>query len=175
MSDQFIGEIRQVAFNFVPKGWAACDGALLPIAQNTALFSLLGTFYGGDGKTTFALPDLRERLPLQVGDGPGLSSRYLGERGGSAQVSLQPAQMPPHNHQLMATASAEQKAPAGDSTLATVPGNGLAYRLPNATAPVLMDESAMDLQGNGQAHNNLPPVLATMFIIALQGIYPPRS
>jgi microcystin-dependent protein len=167
MADPFVAEIRIFGFNFAPRGWAVCDGQLLPISQNTALFSLLGTYYGGDGKSTFALPDLKRRMAIQAG--PTNAEPSLGEYGGAASVTLVAAEMPTHAHSMMASNGASQSSPAG-----AVPGSSpsRAYRslAPDAAARADFVQAA----GGGQPHNNLPPYLVMSFCIALQGIYPPR-
>lgn len=171
MSDQFLAEIRIMAFDFPPRGWAACNGQLMPISQNTALFSLLGTFYGGDGRTTFALPDLQGRAPMQPGYGPGLSPHDLGEMSGSATVTLVPNEMPAHSHQLMHSGSAASSAAPGPSsgfgrtTSAQIYASG-------STTPATPQSLATS--GGSQPHNNLQPYLALNFCIALQGIFPQR-
>lgn len=171
MSDPFVAEIRIVPFNFAPRGWAFCDGQLLPISQNTALFSLLGTSYGGNGTSNFALPDLRGRSPMFWGQGPGLSSRDIGESGGQASVTLSPSQMPGHTHGLMAAAGdATAAAPHASRALATT--SAAVYGPP--TDPVAMAGEAIASVG-GAAHENRQPFLTLYFVIALQGIYPPRS
>ena len=173
MSEPFLAEIRIFAGNFAPRGWAFCDGQLLPIAQNTALFSLIGTTYGGDGRTTVALPDLQGRAPMHPGRGPGVTSRRLGERGGAEIATLSEAQMPNHAHGLRA-----RNIPANDA----VPSNqnharGTAGLLPYAvsTNRVEMNSGTLPSAGGGQAHNNMQPFLAMNFIIALVGLYPSRS
>ncbi len=172
MSEPFIAEIRMFGGNFAPRSWAFCDGQLLPISQNTALFSLLGTTYGGDGRTTFGLPNLRDRSAMHPGRGPGLSPRTLGEMGGASAVTLTAAEMPRHGHALRGTASPTSTSPAGHSMAAT--GNGSpAYRIPGNT--VAMAGEALGAAGSGGAHNNRQPVLGISFIIALQGVFPPRS
>lgn len=173
MSDPFVAEIRIFAGNFPPRGWATCDGQLLPIAQNTALFSLLGTTYGGDGKTSFALPQLGGRSPLGAGQGPGLSPRGLGESGGSAEVTLDTSQMPAHGHALQAALSPSSSMPGPDLALAPVAGGAPAYRA--SGTPQAMAPQTLAAAGGGQPHNNLQPYLGLTFIIALQGIYPARS
>jgi microcystin-dependent protein len=172
MADPFIAEIRVFGFNFAPTGWALCDGQLMPIAQNTALFSLLGTNFGGNGKSTFALPDLRDSFALGPGQGPGLTPRELGERSGAANVTLRPQEMPAHSHVLAATASATTGGPAG-ATLAPPAGGAATYRIPGAMAP--MADSSLGQTGGDQPHENRPPYLALNFCIALQGVYPPRG
>ena len=171
MSDCYVAEIRVFGFNFPPRGWAACDGQLLPISQNTALFSLLGTTYGGDGRSTFGLPDLRGRFPVQAGQGPGLSDRSLGELGGEAAVTLTNAQVPAHTHTLMAALSPTSPSPAGNA-LAPINGGAVAYRSGAAATP--MASSSIGSAGAGQAHENRHPYVALQFCIALQGIFPSR-
>jgi microcystin-dependent protein len=172
MSDPFVAEIRLFPFNFAPKGWAFCNGQLLPIAQNTALFSLLGTNYGGDGRTTFGLPNLQGASPVASGQGPGLSQRYLGELGGSASVTLISTEMPYHTHLVQAsTQEAGARSPSGELFAAEV---GVAsYATPGAGA--LLAGQAVGVAGGSQPHNNRPPYLALNFCIALQGVFPPRS
>ena len=172
MTDPFLAEIRLFPFNFAPKGWAFCNGQLLPISQNTALFSLLGTTYGGDGITTFALPNLAGRVPMHPGQGPGLSMHDLGEEGGTATVTLLASEMPAHTHALTASATdAGERSPAGQ-----LPANELgsinSFAAPGgATA---MAAQAVASTGGSQPHNNLQPSLVLTFAIALQGIYPSR-
>ena len=172
MSDPFVAEIRLFSGNFAPSGWALCAGQLLPISQNTALFSLLGTYYGGDGKSTFALPDLRQRMPLGAGDGPGLTPRGQGESGGSASVALLPAQMPAHTHPLRATTQAATSTSPAGNVPANVSSPTPPYRPPSNLAP--MASNPLSVAGGGQPHNNLQPYLEVNFIIALQGIFPQR-
>lgn len=170
MADPFVAEIRIVGFNFVPSGWALCNGQLLPLSQNTALFALLGTTYGGNGKSNFALPDLQGRAPMQPGQGPGLSLRDLGEQGGSATVTLLASEVPAHNHFIRAANA------AGDINIPT--GNVLA-RSTNAsiysasnTPMVQLNPLALTPAGGSLPHNNMQPYLTMSFIIALQGIFP---
>jgi microcystin-dependent protein len=170
MAEPFLAEIRVFPYNFAPRGWLACDGQLLPISQNTALFSLLGTTYGGDGRSTFALPDLRGRFPMGVGQGPGLSDRQLGELPGSETVVLTTAQMPAHNHGLRATSTANTSNPSG-AALANVGTNGAAYRTPGVLAA---SSSSLVSAGGNQPHENRQPALALIFCIATQGVFPPR-
>jgi len=172
MSDPFVAEIRVLPFNFAPVGWATCDGQLLPISQNTALFSLLGTNYGGDGKSTFGLPRLTGRFAMGEGQGPGLSQRSLGEDLGAASVTLLTSEMPAHNHDLKAGASGLAASPAG--ALPAPAANGAStYRAPGAPAPMAAD--AIGVAGGGQPHENRQPYLGLMFCIALQGIFPSRN
>lgn len=172
MSEPFIAEIRIFAGNFAPRGWAFCDGQLLPIAQNTALFSLIGTTYGGDGRTTTALPNLQGRAPMHPGRGPGLTDRRLGQRGGVETVSLQESQMANHNHTAFGTTnSANQRTPA-NHLAATGGGRGTNF-YSNAASSGSFNE--LTSTGGGQAHNNLQPFLVMSFIIALVGLYPSRS
>ncbi len=171
MSDPFVGEVRMFGCNFAPTGWAACDGQLLPIAQNTALFSLLGTTFGGNGTSNFALPDLRDRVAIGTGQGPGLSLREAGESGGSAAVTLTQAQIPAHSHGLMAALSPTGPSPAA-SALAPSANSAPVYHAPGVN--VAMAATALAPAGGSQAHENRPPALVLNFCIALQGIYPSR-
>lgn len=175
MSEPFIGEIRIFAFTFAPRNWADCDGQLMAINQNEALFSLLGTMYGGDGRTTFGLPDLRGRVALHEGSGPGLSSRRIGERGGAAQVTLTVQSMPNHTHNMNASsADGDQHAPANhyfsSEDLGGEPTNAYA-----TTADVTMHPQMITNAGGGQGHSNLMPYLTVRYCIALIGIFPSRS
>jgi len=178
MDDQYLGEIRIFAGNFAPQGWAFCNGQLMSIAQNTALFSLLGTTYGGDGRVTFALPDLRDTAPLHAGQGNGLSLRDLGERGGEATVTLTAARMPSHTHAVnCVSGGGDQNSPVGTVWAeAHVSRQGIPMYAAGASggAPQ-MGAQALASAGGNQPHNNMPPTLAPNFIIALQGVYPPRS
>jgi microcystin-dependent protein len=172
MSEPFVAEIRIFAGNFAPRSWAFCDGQLLPVAQNTALFSLIGTTYGGDGRSTTALPDLQGRAPMHPGRGPGLTSRRLGQRGGSETVTLTEAQMPNHNHTLIASEEdGDSSVPSGNYL-----GNGTMMYVPGSDTPnVNMANAALPSSGGSQAHNNMMPFLTMNFIIALVGLYPSRS
>lgn len=173
MSDPFVGEIRVFTGNFAPTGWALCNGQILPISQNTALFSLLGTTYGGDGKSNFALPNLQGAMPMGAGNGPGLTPRSLGEVGGETTHTLLTAEMASHTHAPQAAASADSAQPSPTSLWAHPSDNGSLYH--SAADLVPMSPAAVLANGSGWAHNNQPPVLALTFIIALQGIFPPRS
>jgi len=172
MADPFVAEIRIFPFNFAPKGWAWCDGQLMPLSQNTALFSLLGTTYGGNGKSNFALPDLQGRAPMHPGQGPGLSLHDLGETGGSETVSLLESEIPAHSHALNASqAEALERFPANLLPAAGV-GIGM-YAAPSGTT--MLSPNAATPAGGDQPHNNLQPYLTFYFNIALQGVFPPRS
>ncbi len=174
MSEPFIAEIRIFAGNFAPRNWAFCNGQLLPIAQNTALFSLIGTIYGGDGRTTTALPDLQGRAPMHPGHGPGLSTRTLGQKIGVTEVTLVEAQMANHNHALQAVPDpAEDPGPGGNSLARSV--GAQAYQTDSTNNLVAMDADTLPSTGGGGAHNNRQPYLGLNFIIALQGLYPSRN
>lgn len=173
MADTYIGEIRIFAGNFAPKGWALCDGQLLAIAQNTALFSLLGTTYGGNGITTFALPDMRGMAPLQQGTGAGLTERFLGEAGGSPEATLSLDQIPEHNHAPSAVAVGNASSPTNAVWAGLAQGRGVPAVYGTSTA-VQMNPQAIGVAGESMPHNNRQPYLGLNFIIALQGIYPSR-
>ena len=179
MSDQFVAEIRIFPFNFAPKGWAFCNGQLLPISQNTALFSLLGTTYGGDGKSTFALPDMQGNTPMQQGQGPGLSLRDLGELGGEQSVTLLQTEMPSHSHGAMADGPGNTPlpSPVSNAWASGLKGAASLYT-PSGTQSndVAMNPvTALSIAGGNLPHNNMMPFLTLNFCIALQGIFPPRS
>ncbi len=172
MSEPFVGEIRMFAGNFAPRGWAFCDGQLLAVSQNDALFSLLGTIYGGDGRTTFGLPDLRGRIPLHQGTGPGLSARRLGSKGGAENVTLTTNQLASHTHDWNAnTADATTAAPQGKVIAAGVGAN--LYRQVDQNTSLASTTIANT--GGSQRHTNLMPTLCINYIIALVGIYPSRQ
>ena len=174
MADPFVAEIRIFPFNFAPKGWAWCNGQLLPISQNTALFSLLGTTYGGDGKSTFALPDLEGRAPMHPGQGPGLSLHDLGETGGSETVTLLESEMPAHSHTLRAVSQPGDLAdPTGRSIARGSAGNP--YQSITNQNIVQMAPQTLAPAGGDQPHNNLQPFLTFYFNIAMQGVFPPRG
>jgi microcystin-dependent protein len=175
MADPFVAEIRVVGFNFAPKGWAKCDGQLLPLSQNTALFSLLGTTYGGDGKSTFALPNIAGRAVLGPGQGPGLSLYDLGQQGGSSTTTLLQSEIPSHTHAARGSIDdATFQAPASDRALATS-NPGFAYQSNTSQNLTNMNAQALSPAGSSQPHNNLQPYLVLNFVIALQGVFPPRS
>ena len=173
--EPFIGQVLLFAGNFAPRGWAFCNGQLLPIAQNQALFSILGTMYGGDGRTTFALPDLRGRVPVHPGQGPGLSNYKIGEKGGAEKETLTPAQIPAHQHEYKdKTATHGTPSPTGSYYFSV--GSSWGKPLPNMPDAVA-EESVGNTSsvGSSEPHNNLPPYQCLNYIIALQGIYPSRS
>ena len=176
MSEPFVAEIRIFAGNFAPNGWALCDGQLLPINQNQALFSILGTTYGGDGRSNFALPNLQGSAPLQAGQGPGLSNYIQGESGGSATVTLLQSEIPSHTHDARAFAAARgnHTDPTGHFWSKAQSGR-LGMSMYSATGPQQMNAAALSPTGGDQPHNNLMPYLTLTFIIALQGIFPARS
>jgi microcystin-dependent protein len=175
MADPFVAEIRIFPFNFAPKGWAWCDGQLLPLSQNTALFSLLGTTYGGDGKSTFALPDLQGRAPMHPGQGPGLSLHDLGETGGSETVSLLESEIPAHSHALRASLDdGDLSSPAPTRSLAKS-GGGVIYTSNTGKGTPAMAPESLVPAGGDQPHNNMQPYLTFYFCIALQGVFPPRT
>ena len=172
--DPFVAEIRMFPFNFAPSNWAFCDGQLLPLSQNTALFSLLGTTYGGNGKSNFALPNLQGNVPMHPGQGPGLSLHDLGETGGSETVTLLESEIPNHSHTLKAaTTLAEENDPgtgyvsrsASKLNYSTTTNTGLVSMYPGSLAP----------SGGDQPHNNMQPYLTVNFCICLQGVFPPRT
>ena len=173
MADPFVAEIRIFPFNFAPKGWAWCNGQLLPISQNTALFALLGTTYGGDGKSTFALPDLMGRAPMQPGQGPGLSLHDLGEIGGSETVTLLESEIPAHSHAMSAATQDNADVQLVSSAAAFAPATG---GTPYQTTPhTTMAPQALAPTGGSLPHNNMMPYLTFSFCIAMQGVFPPRS
>ena len=172
VSEPFVGEIRMFGFNFPPQGWAFCDGQLLSISQNAALFSLLGTTYGGDGESNFALPDLRSRVPVSQGQGEGLSSYAEGQAGGTETVTLAAAQMPAHTHAVSASSSpAASERPAG-RVLARSPDHSY---IPEPDTDTVMNAKMIGEAGNSQPHDNIQPYLALNFCIALQGVFPARE
>jgi microcystin-dependent protein len=175
MADPFVAEIRIFGFNFAPKGWAFCNGQLLPISQNTALFSLLGTTYGGDGKSTFALPDLQGNAAMHPGQGPGLSLHDLGETGGSETVTLLASEIPAHSHFVIAQVPpADTNLPQGTVLARSSVGGTSPYQPPGGPL-ISMSPSALTPAGGSLPHNNMQPYLTLSFCIALQGVFPPRS
>ncbi len=172
MADPFVAEIRIFPFNFAPKGWAFCDGQILPLSQNTALFSLLGTTYGGNGTSNFALPDLQGRAPMHPSQGPGLSLHDLGETGGSETVSLLESEIPSHAHTANAVSGDGISQSPADQRYATGTGVGM-YAPPGAT--VALSDNSVAPAGGDQPHNNMQPYLTLNFNIALQGVFPPRT
>ena len=178
--DPFVAEIRILPFNFPPKGWAFCDGQLMPISQNTALFSLLGTTYGGDGKSTFALPNMQGNAPMHPGQGPGLSLHDLGEVGGSPTVTLLQTEMPVHSHAIGVASSpflsGQVSTPSNQTVLAKAGGSTTnAYTSGQTQTNQTLNGSTLTPAGGSQPHNNMQPYITLNFCIALQGVFPPRS
>lgn len=171
--EPFLGEIRMFGGNFAPRGWALCDGQILSISQNQALFSLLGTTFGGDGRTTFALPDLRGRVPVHAGTGPGLTNKRLGAKSGTETNFLTVGNLPSHSHTINAvSADGDESSPAGNLPAGT---KLLDKEYSGASATAMMNASMVNNTGNNQAVNNLQPYLTVNYIIALQGTYPSRN
>jgi len=182
MSNQFVAEIRIFAGNFAPTGWAFCNGQLLAISQNTALFSLLGTTYGGDGKSNFALPNLQGMAPLQAGQGPGLSLYDLGQTGGEQTVTLLATEMPAHKHTVRCSSQTPtdpippaDSSPVNNTWAAGAGTRGQFFYAQGFGSQRVMNPLSFSLTGGSLPHNNMPPYLGLTFIIALQGVYPPRS
>ena len=169
MSEPFIGEIRAFGFNFAPRGWAFCQGQLLAISANSALFSLLGTTYGGDGRTTFGLPDLRGRVAIGQGTGPGLSARLMGQKAGVESVTLNTNQIPSHRHALLASSESADSNKPEDNEL----GASQIYHSP--TTDSTLAASSIGLTGGGQPHENMEPFLVINYSIALTGVFPSRN
>lgn len=171
MSEPFVGEIRMFAGNFAPRGWAFCDGQLLSVSQNDALFSLMGTIYGGDGRTTYGLPDMRGRIPLHAGSGPGLTPRRLGAKFGTENETLTVNQLPSHSHNWQASTDA--------ANTRDTAGNVLAQSIPDIyntrRSPINLNTSSVSNVGGSRSHTNLMPFLCINFIVALFGIYPSRN
>lgn len=174
MSTPFVGEIRMFAGTFAPRGWALCDGQLLAVSQNDALFSLIGTIYGGDGRTTFGLPDMRGRLPIHMGTGPGLSPRIQGSKGGLESVTLSADELPTHNHEVNASSAAGNHTSPQNHFFAQE-GAAVYHQQPFSTNVVSLGDSTVTSIGGGRPHSNLMPSLCVNFIIALFGIYPSRN
>ena len=172
MADPFVAEIRIFPFNFAPRGWAWCDGQLLPLSQNTALFSLLGTTYGGNGTSNFALPDFQGRAPMHPGQGPGLSLHDLGETGGSETVTLLESEIPSHSHSILGRSDlADSPSPFSNSL-----GRAINHYQMNTTQSLVsMSDNTIAPAGGDQPHNNLQPYLTFYFCIAMQGVFPPRT
>lgn len=178
MSDPFLGEVRMFGGNFAPQNWALCNGQLLSIAQNSALFSLLGVTYGGDGQTTFGVPDMRGRLPISQGQGPGLTQRVMGEKAGAETVTLMTPNMPAHSHSLNVYNTAATTSAPGPTVLPAVPtGAGKIYVVAGSLPvnPAQFAAEAVSMSVGNQPHSNLMPALCVSFIIALQGIFPSRN
>ncbi len=175
MADPFVAEIRIVGFNFPPKGWAFCDGQILPLSQNTALFALLGTTYGGNGQSNFALPNLQGSAPMHPGQGQGLSLRDLGEQGGSQTVSLLESEMPAHTHNVNANALPGSASLASSTQGLARSAGGSAYKQTPFGATTTLAPEAIGIAGSSFPHNNMMPYLTMNFIIALQGVFPPRG
>ncbi len=177
MSAPFVGQLMLVGFNFAPRGWAFCNGQLLAVSQNDALFSLLGTIYGGDGRTTFALPDLRGRTAIQSGSGPGLSPRNIGSRGGRESIGLTASQMPQHTHLMnVRKEDGNIRNPKNDILAASKTAGGVNVNTySNKRADGRLQADAISLTGGNQTHTNLDPYLTVSWIISLVGVYPSRS
>lgn len=174
MADPYVGEIRIFAGNYAPVDWALCDGSLIRIQQNSALFSVIGTTYGGDGKTTFALPNFMGAAPIHQGSGAGLTPRTLGESGGSQTVTLLSTELPNHTHGVNAQLTPTDGAgPEGAIWASSAASRGQAIY--SATPNVAMNPLALNITGSSQPHNNMQPFVAMTFIIALQGVYPPKQ
>lgn len=176
MSQAYIGEIRMFGFSRVPQGWLACDGSLTSIAEYEVLFALLGTTFGGDGASTFAVPDLRGRLPLHMGQGPGLSNRNLGQISGSEQVTLTPLQMPAHTHVLSVTsATAGLTVPSATALPAAISGETFYVTDTTGATTLAMEETAVSISGGNLPHENCMPTLPVQFCICWAGIFPSQS
>lgn len=174
MSEPYVGEIRMVGFNFAPRGWAFCDGQLLQVSQNDALFSLLGTIYGGDGRTTFGLPDMRGRIPIHAGNGPGLSNRRLGSMGGAENVTLTTNELPSHTHGINVHSDVGTETNPQNNYLAAANVGDSEYDAASKANGV-MNASSIVATGGSQSHTNVQPFLCINFCIALLGIYPSRT
>lgn len=181
MSEPFIGEIRMVAFNFAPVGWAFCDGQLLPVSQNDALFALIGTTYGGDGMTTFGLPNLQGRVPVHMGTGIGLSTKHIGSLGGAEGVVVNSSTLPVHTHSATVNMACSAEAAGGGSPVGNVPAvpaaglTGVKAYASTGTGAMGESSGTTTAAGGNQPHNNMQPFLAVNFIIALEGVFPSRN
>lgn len=179
MSDPFIGEIRILACDFSPRNWALCDGSLISISENTALFSIIGTMYGGDGRTTMGLPNLQGRAPMQCGRGPGLSNHIQGEYSGYATVPLDETQIPSHDHILKGVRDSGTSGTPDSSLFMGLDrgssGDNILYLSDSGASNVTLSESALETAGGIEPHNNMQPYLTLNYCIALEGVYPPRS
>ena len=175
MSEPFLGEVRLFAGNFAPVGWNFCDGTVLQIASNDALFNLIGTTYGGDGMTTFALPDLRGRVPVGQGNGPGLSPRMIGESYGTEAVTLTVQQIPPHSHSFVTTAAAATSPNPSTALFANTGGDNLYVQNPSSPQPKALAAQTVANAGQSQPHNNIMSSVGMNYIIALEGIYPSQN
>ena len=175
MSDPFLGEIKMFGGNFAPRGYAKCDGQLLSISQNSALFSLLGTIYGGDGRTTFGLPELRGRLPVDDGSGPGLTPRDTGDKSGAESVSITTATMPAHSQAVMGTTDPGDSNNPAAKVPAVAPVNAYSDQTPDPVNAKFASTAISPNTGNGASHTNLMPYQVVCFIIALQGLFPSRN
>jgi microcystin-dependent protein len=174
MSEPFLAEIRIFAGNFAPRGWTFCEGQILSIAQNTALFSLLGTTFGGDGRTNFGVPNLKGSAPMHPGRGPGLTSRRLGERGGAESSTLSTSQMPNHGHTMGYSNETDDPLPSPPGNTLARSSGAFVYQQ-SATSMVALSPDAVGQAGGSQAHTNMQPFLTLNYIIALQGTFPSRS
>ncbi len=176
MTQPYIGEIRMFGFGRTPTGWQACDGSLLPISEYDALFALIGTTYGGDGQTTFGVPDLRGRLPIHQGTGPGLSTYVIGQRAGSETVTVLPTQMPAHTHIVIATTAAATTGTPGPSVIPGTVSEGFMYATDlTGSTPFTMNVTAVGIAGGTQPHPNTMPTLTVQYCIAVFGIFPSQN
>lgn len=176
MSEPYVGEIRMFGFSRVPNGWQACDGSLMPISEYDVLFALIGTTYGGDGQTTFAVPDLRGRVPVHQGQGPGLSNYVIGQVAGSEQVTLISSQMPAHTHTLVATTGAASALSPGNTLLPGALSGDTFYATDiTGATPVAMSGQSTSVSGGGQPHENCMPTLTVQYCIAWAGIFPSQT
>jgi microcystin-dependent protein len=174
--DPFIAEIRMFGCNFAPRGWAQCNGQILAIAQNTALFSLLGTTYGGNGQTTFALPNLQGRAPIHTGQGPGLPNYDLGQQSGVQSVTLLQSEMPIHNHQAMASnTDGVEASPVANVWAGPGADRDLHWYSPTGGGTATMHPNSIGIAGGSQPHNNMQPYLVVTYCIAVEGVFPSRN